>query len=98
MERRPRGKEIKVGKYSCFRRRKPVKRRMVPQETKQRERKSAKEREAKERGNEPEEIKREKKRGCRIRDEKKKQRIIGTKKLCRLSAEFHSWDRGGSNS
>ncbi|WP_455154521.1 hypothetical protein [Stomatobaculum longum] len=60
--------------------------------------KSAKEREAKESGNEPEEIKREKKRGCRIRDEKKKQRIIGTKKLCRSSAEFHSWDRGGSNS
>ena len=60
IERRPRGKEIKVGKYRCFRRRKPVKRRMVPQETKQRERKSAKEREAKESGNEPEEIKLEK--------------------------------------
>ena len=53
---------------------------MVLQETKQRERKSAKEREAKERGNEPEEIKREKKKGCRIRNEKKKQRICGTKK------------------
>ncbi|WP_308681870.1 hypothetical protein [Stomatobaculum longum] len=75
-----------------------MKRRTMRQEKKQRERKSAKEREAKERGNEPEEIKREKKKGCRIRDAKKKQRICGTKKLCQLSAEFHSWDRGGSNS
>ena len=48
-----------------------MKRRTMRQETKQRESKSAKERDAKERGNEPEEIKREKKRGCRIRDEKK---------------------------
>ena len=65
-----------------------MKREAVRRETKQRERKAAKEREVSERENEPEEIKFEKKRGCRIGTEKKNRRICGTKKLCRISAEF----------
>ncbi|WP_311146121.1 hypothetical protein [Stomatobaculum longum] len=75
-----------------------MKRRMVLQETKHRERKSAKEREAKERGNEPEEIERKKRKTVGSELRRKNEVFAAQKNSAEYRQSFNSWDRGGSNS